>query len=111
MNTIQYKRSEVLTSAPEETIIFGTRGSRDVLDVQYEHPRSRDSGASHRAGGWHRAVGHMRLASRSTLGFRTVPVRVHRGLRTSRAELLYLVDSNTKRRQLTMREIGKAYAR
>jgi len=55
-------------------------------------------------------AGHMRLACALELELQTVPVRVHPGFESDEAELLYLVDSNTKRRQLTLKEIGKAYA-
>jgi hypothetical protein len=52
--------------------------------------------------------GHLRYAAAEDLKLQSVPVRVHEGFKDEFEELLYLVDSNLKRRQLSPRQIAYA---
>ncbi len=53
--------------------------------------------------------GHLRLTCLLELGYTEAPVRIHPGFDKATDELLYLIDSNTKRRHLTPRQIAMAY--
>lgn len=112
--TVEERRVADLKDHPENAIIFGNaRDSRAFPEVK----------ASIRKWGLTDPLvikadgtilsGHVRKHSLIDCFGASVkaPVRVHPGFSSYREEIEFIIDANTKRRQLTPREIARAYRR
>lgn len=110
MDTIQYCDPKSLTQHPKNETIFGDPRKSPAYAEVLESIRTRgiQEPIIIKEGGTVLA-GHMRLACALELELQTVPVRTRPAFENERDEVTYLIDSNTKRRQLTPREAIAVY--